>query len=129
MLAGGTELRANAAQQLQLELVDHQLEQHHLCIACIEDAQQRVDGVGRVGSGLHRRLLCRACAVPAIGGAPETSSYSGSGRQLWLMRAHRHAPVDAFEKHRQLGRRERHAAFSRLRPDEATTLETLGQQQ
>jgi len=44
------------------------------------------------------------------------------------MRAHRHAPVDAFQQHRELRRCERDAAGRGLWPDEAATLEPLGQQ-
>ena len=46
LFAGGSELRANPTQQLQLELVDHQFEQHHFRIAYLYDTQQRIDGVG-----------------------------------------------------------------------------------
>ena len=40
LFTGGAELGAHATQQLQLELVDHQLEQCHLAIARLDDAQQ-----------------------------------------------------------------------------------------
>lgn len=40
LFAGVAELGAHATQQLQLELVDHQLEQCHLAIARLDDAQQ-----------------------------------------------------------------------------------------
>ena len=36
------------------------------------------------------------------------------------------APVDAFQKHRQLRTTEAHGSLCGLRPDEAATLETLG---
>jgi hypothetical protein len=45
LFAGTAELGAHAAQQLQLELVDHQLEQRHLAVARFDDAQQLFDGV------------------------------------------------------------------------------------
>jgi len=73
-------------------------------------------------------LLCRPSAVPAIGGAPEASSSSGLRGEFGLVCANGPAPVDAFEQHRQLRRRQRHAARCGLRPDEATTLQSLGQQ-
>ena len=102
LLAGASVLGSARAQQLQRELVDHQLEEDHLGVALLDDAQQRFDGVGRGRGGWHGHLLCRPSAVPAIGGAPEASSSSSSGCEFGLMRAHRHAPVDAFEQHRQL---------------------------
>jgi hypothetical protein len=37
LLAGAAELRSRAAQQLHLELVDHQLEQHRLGVAHPDD--------------------------------------------------------------------------------------------
>src|SRR5271155_2131733 len=40
-------------------------------------------------------------------------------------RPHRHAPVNAFQKHRQLRRRQRHRAILGLRPDEAALLHPL----
>jgi len=44
-----------------------------------------------------------------------------------LPNAHRLAPVDAFEQHRQLGLRQRDRAAGELRPDETAQLQTLGQ--
>jgi hypothetical protein len=38
-LAGRAELRAVASRELQLELVDRQLQQHHLRIACLDHTQ------------------------------------------------------------------------------------------
>jgi len=49
LFAGTPILLAHAACQLKLELVDHQLEQRHLGVALGNDAQQRLDGQGRVG--------------------------------------------------------------------------------
>jgi len=42
-------LLPHAARQLKLELVDYVLEQRHLGVALGNDAQQRVDGQGRLG--------------------------------------------------------------------------------
>jgi hypothetical protein len=50
--------------------------------------------------------------------------YRDTGRS----RANRSAPVDAFEQHRELGATQTDHTFVRLRPDEATALETLGKQ-
>jgi len=127
LLAGATVLSPARTQQLQRELVDHQLEERHLGVTLLDDAQQRFDGVGRRSRGGHGDLLCRPTAAPAIGGAPEASSSSGSGGEFGLVRSHRHAPVDAFEQHRQLRRCQRHAAArGGLRPDEATAFQALG---
>src|SRR6185312_16014840 len=51
-----------------------------------------------------------------------------SPRGLWSPRLLRHPPVDAFEQVAQLGRRDRHNAFGRGRPNEAATLQALGEQ-
>ena len=53
LFAGTAELGAHAAQQLQLELVDHQLEQHHLAVACLDHTQQALDGMGLGGRCRH----------------------------------------------------------------------------
>jgi len=50
LLARCSELSAHPAQQLQLELFDHQLEQRNLAVACLDHTQQALDGVG-LGSG------------------------------------------------------------------------------
>ena len=49
LLAGASVLGSARAQQLQRELVDNQLQECHLGVALLDDTQQRVDGVGRVG--------------------------------------------------------------------------------
>jgi hypothetical protein len=66
LLAGAAELGANAAQQLQLELVDHQLEQHHLAVARLDHRRSSAfDGVGLLG------WACRhSSTVPMSGPAP-----------------------------------------------------------
>src|SRR6266481_2278002 len=46
---------------------------------------------------------------------------------LWPHRPGRHAPVDAFDQHRQLRRRQRDHSVLRLRPDEPTLLKPLGE--
>lgn len=45
------------------------------------------------------------------------------------MRARWHAPIDAFEQHRQLWRCQRYATATGLGPDEAPAFESLAQQQ
>ena len=53
LLAGGAKFGTNAAQQLQFELVDHQLEQCHLAVARRNDAQQFVDVLGGLMGRRH----------------------------------------------------------------------------
>ena len=47
LLARASELGSTRAQQLKRELVDHQLEEHHLGVPLLEGAQQRFDGEWR----------------------------------------------------------------------------------
>lgn len=61
LLAGRSEARAKAAQQLQLELVDHQLEEHHLGVSLLDHSQQTFDGVG-CGGGVGGRRHVLHCA-------------------------------------------------------------------
>ena len=59
---------------------------------------------------------------------PGFASRAESSREQGLVRAHRHAPVDAFEQHGQLRRCERDAAGRCLRLYVAAALQPLGQQ-
>src|SRR5471030_600624 len=51
-----------------------------------------------------------------------------SCRALGPPGALRPSPIDAFEQHRELCRRQRYRTTARLRPNETTTLQALGQQ-
>lgn len=62
LLAGRSEAGAKAAQQLQLELVDHQLEEHHFGVSLLDHSQQPFNGVG-CGGGVGRRRHVLHCAV------------------------------------------------------------------
>lgn len=42
--------------------------------------------------------------------------------------AHRSAPIDAFEQHRELRRRQLHRAIAGRRPHETASLQPLGEQ-
>jgi hypothetical protein len=117
-----------ARSNCKVSLSTIKLEEGHRGVALLDDAQQRFNGVGRGRCGRHGHLLCRPSGVPAIGGEPEASSSISSGGEFGLMRSHRHALVDAFEQHRELHRRQRHAARCGPRPDAATALQPLGQQ-
>ena len=126
--------RARRGQQLQREQFEHQLDEQHLGVANLDDAQQRFEGVWRVVCGRHSDLLfraepSRAEARLAIGCAPQAASQSCSGREFGLKRSQRHAPVDAFEQPGVLRWRQRHAAQCCLWEDEATALQAPGQQQ
>src|SRR5271165_6650737 len=46
--------------------------------------------------------------------------------KLWICRAYRTTPINAFQQHRQLRSRQRHRAITGLRPHEATPLQPLG---
>jgi hypothetical protein len=51
-----------------------------------------------------------------------------SNRDLWCPGPLRPAPIDAFEQHRKLRTRQTNSSFRSLRPDESSSLETLGKQ-
>ncbi len=67
---------------------------------------------------------CAAAAAARATTITNVYSYNHRG----LPAARRHAPVDAFEQHGQLRRRQRHAAGTGLRPNEASAFQSLGQQ-
>jgi len=100
LFAGGTEFGANPAQQLQFEFVDHQLEQGHLAVARRDDAQQFVDVLGRLMGRRHGFEYAQLCCLTSSG---MTRNCQALRRQIGTVRARRHAPVDAFKQHRELG--------------------------
>ena len=58
-----------------------------------------------------------------------TRSIQDLRRQIGMVRARRHAPVDTFKQHRQLRWRQGYATGRCLWPDKATAFEPLAQQQ
>ena len=100
LFAGRTELGANAAQQLQFELVDHQLEQCHLAVARRDEAQQFVYVLGWL---MGRRHALEYAQIRCLTSSGMTRNCQALRRQIGTVRARRHAPVDAFKQHRELG--------------------------
>ena len=113
--------------------------------ACSSAACAQVGGVFRLASSnrLRSAAMLRGSVAGSSGaGMARIFQYQFASRQVfscaWRMFSsarqlrtpspRRHAPVDAFQQHRQLRRRQRHRAFFRLRPDEAAFLEPLGEQ-
>jgi hypothetical protein len=109
-LARTAEQHAIASQDLHLELGDEQLEACQLGVARIEQLLELFDSGTWRGRCRHGYLLCRTRITHAIGGITNAITHSSSGGQFGLISAPWHAPVDAFEQHRQLRRRQRHAA-------------------
>jgi len=64
----------------------------------------------------HPLLQCNAIAVLESGGG------------VRLPGTLRNAPIDAFQQHRQLRRRQRYRTTRRTRPDEPSTFQALGEQ-
>jgi len=87
------------------------------------DSERAIDAVGPCSHDPKAarepyEALIRAIAYQQLTAKPGGCRLPGT---LWR------APVDAFQQHRQLRRRQRHTAIPRHRPHEASLLETLGE--
>ena len=116
-LGAGAELLAPVAGELELEFFDHEARLEELGFAANDQSLQSIGVIGQ-RRRTHARFACRLHAG--------TNPFSD--HHLGLPGTRRSSPVDAFQKHGQLCRRQRHAARRCLRPDEAAALEPLGEQ-
>lgn len=134
-LAGAAEQHAVAPSDLQLQFLHQQLEHVDLSVARLHHKAQRLGAVLRRWGWrgvLRHGFTVPSGAGPAHPGVPRGQfiqySAARSGGQFGRVRSCGHAPVDALQQHGQLRRRQRHASGGGLGPDEAATLQALGQQ-